>query len=78
MEIVKKGTSFLREGDTITVAVTHEVKIDGESSWIRFEAASKINGETSEEASTRVIGAVNQGSMSAVYAAVETVRSVIK
>ena len=76
MQIAKRGAAFLREGDTVTVAVTHEVKIDGESSWIKYEASSKINGETSEEASERVIGHVNEGSMRAVYKAVETVKGV--
>lgn len=75
MNIQKRGASFLRDGDTITVAVTHEVKIDGESSWIRYEASSKVNQETSEDASRRVIGHVNEAVMEAVHSTVETVRN---
>ena len=74
MKIEKTGTSFVREGDTITVAVTHEVKIGGESSWIRFETSTKVAGETSENASRRAIGFVNQGVMEAVESTVESVR----
>ena len=77
MKIEKKSTatSFLREGDQITVAVTHEIKIGGESSWVRYEGSSKIQGETSEEASQRVINHVSQEVMKAVYETVEKVRS---
>lgn len=74
MKIAKTGGYFVREGDSITVAVTHEIKIDGESSWVRYEASSKVNQETSEEASDRVIGLVNQGAMEAVMKTVQEVR----
>lgn len=77
MKIAKRSASFLRDGDTITVAVTHEVKIGGDSSWIRYEASSKINQETSEDAATRVIGHVNEGVMQAVTDTVETVRKAV-
>ena len=75
IEPKSSATSFLREGDQITVAVTHEVKIGGESSWIRYEGSSKIQGETSEEASERVISHVTESVMGAVYKTVERVRS---
>lgn len=74
MKVEKTGASFIREGDKITVAVTHEVKIGGESSWIRYEAESLVNQETCEDASERVIGFVNKGVMDAVMKTVETVR----
>lgn len=75
MKIQKKGAYYVRDGDSITVAVTHEIKIGGESSWIRYEATTKVNQETSEEASERAIGFVNLGAMDAVHKTVETVRS---
>lgn len=75
MKIAKTETAFIREGDSITVAVTHEVKIGGESSWIRYEATSKVNQETSEDASDRTIRFVNAGVMDAVMKTVETVRN---
>lgn len=78
MKIARTGTSFLRDGDSITVAVTHEIKIGGESSWVRYEATSKVNQETSEDASRRVIGLVNEGVMDAVQQTVEKVRSVTR
>ena len=75
MKIQKTGASFIRDGDTITVAVTHEIKIGGESSWVRYEANSRVNQETSEEASERTIRFVNEGVMDAVMKTVETVRN---
>ena len=57
------------------MAVTHEIKIDRESSWIRYEATSAIQGETSEEASARVINHVAENVMEAVLGTVEKVRS---
>lgn len=75
MKIQKTDASFIRDGDTITVAVTHEIKIGGESSWIRYEASSKVNQETSEQASERTIGFVNEGVMDAVHKTVEKVRN---
>ena len=76
MKIAKTGGHFVRDGDTITVAVTHEIKIGGESSWVRYETTTKVNQETSEEASDRAIGFVNQGAIKAVHETVEQVRSV--
>jgi len=75
VKIQKTGASFIRDGDTITVAVTHEIKIGGESSWVRYEANSRVNQETSEEASERTIRFVNEGVMDAVMKTVETVRN---
>jgi len=76
VKIAKTGGHFVRDGDTITVAVTHEIKIGGESSWVRYETTTKVNQETSEEASERAIGFVNQGAIKAVHDTVEAVRSV--
>lgn len=76
MKIAKSGGHFVREGDTITVAVTHEIKIGGESSWVRYETTTKVNQETSEEASDRAIGFVNQGAINAVHETVQKVREV--
>jgi hypothetical protein len=74
MKIARTETGFIRDGDEITVAVTHEIKIGGESSWVRFEAKTKVNQETCEDASNRVIRFVNQGVMDAVHRTVEEVR----
>jgi len=76
VKIEKTGTSFLREGDTITVAISHEIKINGDASWVRYEATSKINQETSEVAGHRIIGHVNEYVMKAVEATVNHVNGV--
>jgi hypothetical protein len=75
LKIARTETGFIRDGDEITVAVTHEVKIGGESSWIRYEAKTKVNQETCEDASERVIRFVNAGVMNAVHKTVEEVRN---
>jgi hypothetical protein len=78
LKIEKKSSAidFLREGDKITVAITHEIKIGHESSWVRYEAASAIaDGETSETASERVINHVSKNVMNAVSETVEKVRA---
>ena len=66
----------LFEGDTILVSITHEVKIGRESSWVKYEANSKVRpDEAAQDARTRVINHVNQSVMVAVEEAVNTVRS---
>ena len=75
MKIARTETGFIREGDKITVAVTHEIRIGGESSWVRFEAQTMVNQETCEDASDRAIRFVNAGVMDAVHKTVEQVRN---
>jgi len=78
VKIAKRSENFVREGDTITVAVTHEIKIGGESSWVRYETTTKVTQETSEEASERAIGFVNQGAIKAVHDTVAKVRGAVE
>ena len=75
---VKRGTESyqLYTGDQITVGMTHEIKVGRDTSWIKYEAITKIRpGEGSEDARTRAIGHVNASVMEAVQAAVDTVRN---
>lgn len=75
---VKRGTEAyeLNFGDQITVGVTHEISINRDKSWVRYEAVTKVRpGETAEDARTRAIGHVNVSVMEAVKQTVETVRS---
>jgi hypothetical protein len=76
-EPVKKGTESyqLYAGDQITVGMTHEIKVGRDSSWVKYEAITKLRpGESAEDARSRAIGHVNESVMRAVAQAVETVR----
>lgn len=77
-EPAKRGMEAyeLYNGDQITVGVTHEISINRDRSWVRYEAVTKIRpGEDAEHARTRAIGHVNVSVMEAVRETVETVRS---
>ena len=52
--------SDLVPGDTIDVAVTHEVVINGTKSWVKLGVRSKVEpGEDAHDAVTRVADVVN-------------------
>lgn len=64
----------LHEGDIVEFGVTHELKINGDASWVSFKAASKVqSGESPDEASERLIAHVNNTMEKAVKATVESV-----
>jgi hypothetical protein len=66
----------LYEGDQITVGVTHEIRVDRDLSWVKYEAVTKVRpGETAVDARTRAIRHVNASVMETVNSTVETVRS---
>lgn len=67
----------LYEGDQITVGVTHEIRVSGDKSWIRYEAITKVRpSESSEDAAQRAIGHVDAHVMEAVKTTVNTVNGV--
>lgn len=46
----------LQEGDRIEVGVTHELKINGDSTWVSYKVTSKVgDSEIAEAASRRVM-----------------------
>ena len=64
-------------GDRITVGVTHEVLIDGERSWIKYEIHTDVNEyEQLEDARARASRQLNDGVMRQIAETVETVRGV--
>lgn len=51
--------SSLAAGDQITIAATHQVRIDGLDAWIKIEVTSKVQDtETSDQAFDRVGGSI--------------------
>lgn len=75
MKIERAGTFTLYEGDSVTVSVTHEIKINGDKSWVGLQATSKVLPDEDSTAA-RVYGYVNAQVMDAVKNTVETVNSV--
>lgn len=72
-------TSALDPGDRITVSVSHELKINGESSWVKYEANSAVReNESATEASSRVQDHVEREVMKAVEQTVNSVNGVGK
>lgn len=70
-------TEVLSVGDRITCGVTHQIRIGGEDSWIKWEIDTAVrDGETEEQAVTRVLDHVDARAMEAVHRVVDTVRKV--
>ena len=56
----------LRAGDRIDFAVTHELDVDGEKSWVKYGVSSQVgDGENAIEATTRIVNFVNGAVLSA-------------
>jgi len=52
--------SPLDPGDRVTVSITHQLRINGDDSWVKLEHSSRVReGETAEQADARVFGYVN-------------------
>ncbi len=70
--VKKRSAELLREGDKITVAITHEVKINRDNAWIRYEATSSVGeDEGTDEAKLRIIDHVSNAVIDATYKAAE-------
>lgn len=51
----------LVEGDRIEVGVSHELKINGDATWVNMKVTSKVgDSETAEAASHRVMSFLSQ------------------
>jgi hypothetical protein len=56
----------LRVGDRIEFAVTHELDVDGDKSWVRYGVTSQVyEGESAGTATGRVVSFVNQAVLAA-------------
>ncbi len=81
MKIRKVVEYQVTTGDTITVGVTHEIKVGRESSWVKYELTHSITEEDNELAESgtdieRVItDHVNSKVMGAVEVAVNEIRA---
>lgn len=74
VEIKRKHVEELYVGDKITCAVTHEIKINRDSAWVRYEVTSTVlDDEGTTEAKRRVINHVASSVIEAVNATAEAV-----
>jgi hypothetical protein len=77
MKVVERGAadSALSAGDRITVSVSHQIRISGDESWVKYEVNTAVRDEeTTQQAKTRAIGHVTAAVMEAVHTTVDTVR----
>ncbi len=60
----------------MTIGVTHEVLIDGERSWVKFEAQGQTEaGQSDEDARYELSMTVNEGVLKVLAETVEIVRN---
>ena len=75
MKLVKRAPEVLFEGDKITVAVTHQAVINGDDTWVRYEAQSSVQpGESAVEAEQRMVTHVAEASIRATVEAAKAVQ----
>lgn len=68
-------TPQLSEGDLIEIGVTHQIRIGGEDSWVKYGVTTKVQaGENAEQARKRASMIVNKGVMDSINETVEAVR----
>lgn len=58
MKLVHR-TESLRTGDSIEFTVTHQIRINGDDSWIKYGVHTKVQDETAEEAAQRALDHVD-------------------
>ena len=72
--INKRSSEMLRSGDKITVAITHEISINRDKAWVRYEATSTVDeDEHAEDAKQRVIEHCTGSVVDAAQAAAQKV-----
>jgi hypothetical protein len=65
---------LLDSGDRIGVSVTHQIRINGDDSWVKAEASSRVReSESPDQAGDRVLGFVDGFVMKAVERVATTV-----
>jgi hypothetical protein len=56
MKLAKSEPVVTHEGDRVAVTITHNIKINGDDSWVKYELETKVHpGEDLAEVDNRVI-----------------------
>lgn len=67
--------SRLNEDDIVEMGMSHELKIDGDGTWVSYKVATKVRvGETADDATKRALEQVTSSMRMAVDAAVRNVK----
>ena len=77
IDVTRRGVTetSLFEGDRITVSISHEIKVGGETTWIKYEASSTVRPhEHPAVANERIVDHVNDSAMDTVYKTVTKIR----
>ena len=54
--VAKPSVDVLHAGDDVRVTVTHQIVINGDNSWVKYEAGHTLrDGETTAEVDARLI-----------------------
>lgn len=70
---------LLDDGDVIEVGTSHELKIDGDGSWVSYKVATKVRvGESADDATARALEQVTRAMRTAVAATVRNVEEMSK
>lgn len=73
MKLVHR-TESLHTGDRIEFSVTHQIKINGDDSWVKYGVHTTVqDGETTEEAAVRALGHVDEFVIKACEQVAQTV-----
>ena len=65
----------LYAGDTLKVGVSHELKIDGDATWVSYSIISTVrDGESAEDAHERVTSILMANTADAIQKTVENIR----
>lgn len=49
-------THLLDQGDRVSISVTHQIRINGDDSWVKAEASTSVReSESSDQAGDRVL-----------------------
>lgn len=60
MKLVHRTETALHTGDTVELSVTHQIRINGDDSWVKYGVQTKVqDDETTEEAAQRVLDHVD-------------------
>jgi hypothetical protein len=70
---------LFREGDKVTATVTHNIKINGDDSWVKYEITSTQGPEeTIDDVDTRVIQHATRTVVNLAYSAAQRVLEAAK
>ena len=66
--------TVVKEGDTVLCGVTHEILINGDKAWIKFEASTTVGAdESAKQAKDRIVGYVSDAVIDAAKVAAQAV-----